>query len=343
CNKNRTFGGLARKLRILRCPERDANGAGRAHVEPPTPGDPQPARRGTTSRSKDREPRSLNFFLRNPFEIICVLTLFSSLSGTLAWGITMDIQGFPFPNALDRISTPGSPPSHVGSAKSEAKPHFRKCWEPLSAHRGASGSGAVFHIGAHRPNGILVFCCHFDVFIQSSPDLLGTSCEMGAGALTICKLTRPPVANMTDCSFFFRYFKQSKAAVRLKEDMKKIAAVPLNEQRNSTYTKLFGVSLQDLHQQGLTENGVPAIVGSIVEYLTMHGLAQEGLFRVNGNVRVVEQLRWKFESGVPVELGRDGDVCAAASLLKLFLRELPEGVITSALQPRFIQLFQVSY
>ncbi|XP_007467028.1 PREDICTED: protein FAM13A-like [Lipotes vexillifer] len=134
--------------------------------------------------------------------------------------------------------------------------------------------------------------------------------------------------------------KQSKAAVRLKEDMKQIVTVPLNEQRNSTYTKLFGVSLQDLHQQGLTENGVPAIVGSIVEYLTMHGLTQEGLFRVNGNVRVVEQLRWKFESGVPVKLGRDGDVCAAASLLKLFLRELPEGVITSALQPRFIQLFQ---
>eukprot|EP00070_Physeter_catodon_P040502 XP_028347396.1 protein FAM13A isoform X9 [Physeter catodon] len=72
---------------------------------------------------------------------------------------------------------------------------------------------------------------------------------MGAGALTIC---------------------QSKAAVRLKEDMKKIAAVPLNEQRNATYTKLFGVSLQDLHQHGLTENGVPAVVGSIVEYLTMH-------------------------------------------------------------------------
>ncbi|XP_057582754.1 protein FAM13A isoform X2 [Hippopotamus amphibius kiboko] len=142
---------------------------------------------------------------------------------------------------------------------------------------------------------------------------------MGAGALAVC---------------------QSKAAVRLKEDMKKIVAVPLHEQRNSTCTRVFGVSLQDLHRQGLTENGVPAIVGSIVEYLTMHGLNQEGLFRVNGNVKVVEQLRWKFESGVPVELGRDGDVCAAASLLKLFLRELPESVITSALKPRFIQLFQ---
>ncbi|XP_047573919.1 protein FAM13A isoform X5 [Lutra lutra] len=143
--------------------------------------------------------------------------------------------------------------------------------------------------------------------------------RMGAGALAIC---------------------QSKAAVRLKEDMKKIVAVPLNDPRSSTYKKLFGVSLQDLQQQGLTENGVPAIVGTIVEYLVKHGLTQEGLFRVNGNVKVVEQLRWKFESGAPVELGKDGDVCSAASLLKLFLRELPGSVVTAALHPRFVQLFQ---
>ncbi|XP_019320061.2 protein FAM13A isoform X5 [Panthera pardus] len=160
---------------------------------------------------------------------------------------------------------------------------------------------------------ILMFSSGLHHFYQALP------ARMGAGALAIC---------------------QSKAAVRLKEDMKKIVAVPLNEQRSSTYKKLFGVSLQDLQQQGLTENGIPAIVENIVEYLTKHGLTQEGLFRVNGNVKVVEQLRWKFESGVPVELGKDGDVCSAASLLKLFLRELPERVITSALQPRFIQLFQ---
>ncbi|XP_024784438.2 protein FAM13A isoform X3 [Pan paniscus] len=122
--------------------------------------------------------------------------------------------------------------------------------------------------------------------------------------------------------------------------MKKIVAVPLNEQKDFTYQKLFGVSLQELERQGLTENGIPAVVWNIVEYLTQHGLTQEGLFRVNGNVKVVEQLRLKFESGVPVELGKDGDVCSAASLLKLFLRELPDSLITSALQPRFIQLFQ---
>uniref|UniRef100_H0WMJ0 Family with sequence similarity 13 member A n=1 Tax=Otolemur garnettii TaxID=30611 RepID=H0WMJ0_OTOGA len=135
-------------------------------------------------------------------------------------------------------------------------------------------------------------------------------------------------------------FKQSKAAVRLKEDMKKIVAVPFNEQRDSTCRKLFGVSLQELERQGLTENGVPAIVWDLVEYLTQHGLTQEGLFRVNGNMRVVEQLRLKFESGGPVELGKDGNVSSAASLLKLFLRELPDSLITSALQPRLLRLFQ---
>lgn len=70
------------------------------------------------------------------------------------------------------------------------------------------------------------------------------------------------------------------------------------------------------------------------------GLAQEGLFRVNGNVKVVERLRLQFESGAPVELGTEGDVCSAASLLKLFLRELPDGVIPAALRPRFLRLFQ---
>lgn len=53
--------------------------------------------------------------------------------------------------------------------------------------------------------------------------------------------------------------------------MKKIVAVPLSEQKNSTYKRLFGVSLQDLQQQGLTVNGIPAVVENIVEYLTKNG------------------------------------------------------------------------
>ncbi|XP_061848387.1 protein FAM13A isoform X3 [Colius striatus] len=142
---------------------------------------------------------------------------------------------------------------------------------------------------------------------------------MGAGALAI---------------------RQSKSAVRLKEDMKKIATLPLNKQRDTTCPKVFGVSLLELQQQGLSKNGIPIIVWNIVEYLTQHGMTQEGLFRVNGSMKMVEQLRLQYERGEEVELVKDGDVYSAASLLKLFLRELPDGIITSALHPRFIQLYQ---
>uniref|UniRef100_A0A8D2QJG1 Rho-GAP domain-containing protein n=1 Tax=Zonotrichia albicollis TaxID=44394 RepID=A0A8D2QJG1_ZONAL len=136
--------------------------------------------------------------------------------------------------------------------------------------------------------------------------------------------------------------QQSKSAVRLKEDMKKIAGSPLNKQRNTTCPKVFGVSLLELQQQGLSKNGIPIVVWNIVEYLTQHGMTQEGLFRVNGSMKMVEQLRLQYERGEEVELVKDGDVYSAASLLKLFLRELPDGIITSALHPRFIQLYQDS-
>ncbi|XP_069086361.1 protein FAM13A isoform X2 [Pleurodeles waltl] len=142
---------------------------------------------------------------------------------------------------------------------------------------------------------------------------------MGAGALTVC---------------------QSKAAVKLREDMKKMVNQPISRQAVTSQRKIFGVHLLELQQQGLLTNGVPHVVWNIVEYLRKGGLTQEGLFRVNGNVKVVEQLRVKYESGEDVDLSADGDVYSAASLLKLFLRELPDGVVTSDLHPKFIHLYQ---
>ncbi|XP_063278135.1 protein FAM13A isoform X2 [Prinia subflava] len=198
-------------------------------------------------------------------------------------------------------------------------PPGRSGWrqEPGSAPpagRGA-GRGGGRHLGAGAPAG------------RGPPGAAravgrgGAAAGMGAGALAV---------------------RQSKSAVRLKEDMKKIAVLPPNKQRDTTCPKVFGVSLLELQQQGLSKNGIPIVVWNIVEYLTEHGMTQEGLFRVNGSMKLVEQLRLQYERGEKVELVKDGDVYSAASLLKLFLRELPDGIITSALHPRLIQLYQDS-
>ena len=70
------------------------------------------------------------------------------------------------------------------------------------------------------------------------------------------------------------------------------------------------------------------------------GLHQEGLFRVNGSVRAVDALRQRLERCEVVDLAQESEVCTVASLLKQFLRDLPEGLVNSSVQAALIQQHQ---
>ncbi|XP_035494027.2 protein FAM13A isoform X2 [Scophthalmus maximus] len=144
---------------------------------------------------------------------------------------------------------------------------------------------------------------------------------MGAGALTIC---------------------HNKTAVQVKEDMKKMVQIPILRTRMvaAKQTKLFGASLLELQETGLVEDGVPLVVRRMVEHLGKHGLRQEGLFRVNGNVRAVETLKQRLECGEEVDLLSESNICTVASLLKQYLRDLPEGLVNSTVQQALIQHYQ---
>ncbi|XP_039542921.1 protein FAM13A isoform X2 [Pimephales promelas] len=147
---------------------------------------------------------------------------------------------------------------------------------------------------------------------------------MGAGAITIC---------------------HNKAAVQIKEDVKKMVQLPMLKPSPATGSggkKIFGVSLVKLSDLGLVKDGVPVVVRCMVEYLEKHGLRQEGLFRVNGSVRTVDNLRQRFDAGEDVDLHQEADAFAVASLLKQFLRDLPEGLIHPSIHNRLIQLHQES-
>ncbi|KAM4750633.1 protein FAM13A isoform 2-T2 [Anableps anableps] len=147
---------------------------------------------------------------------------------------------------------------------------------------------------------------------------------MGAGAMTIC---------------------HNHTAVLVREDMKKIVQIPMLRSRAVApkNTKIFGESLMELREQGLVEDGVPLVVRRMVEHLSKHALHQEGLFRVNGNVRAVETLKLRLESGGDdAELLSESDLCAMSSLLKRYLRDLPEGLVNSTVQRQLIQHYQDS-
>ncbi|KPP71737.1 hypothetical protein Z043_109326 [Scleropages formosus] len=233
------------------------------------------------------------------------------------------------------------------------------------------------------------------------------------GSPAIGASVQPVTVPVVDCAPFLCSLKHNRAAAQIREDVKKMVQLPLLRQGRpgARDRRLFGVPLLELKALGLAADGVPWVVGIMVEFLREHDhflgavwrnavkvklvvlvhrdprrvalslplllnislptaavdtndtvkgqrlfqtvsppaescspsegdLKQEGLFRVNGNVRVAEALRQRFESGEDVNLLQEGDVCVVASLLKQFLRELPEGVVTSNLQAALLQLYQ---
>ena len=83
---------------------------------------------------------------------------------------------------------------------------------------------------------------------------------------------------------------------------------------------------------------LPAVVYRCLEYLrTKRAFREEGIFRLSGSANVIKALRERFNVEGDVDLlgGDYYDVHAVASLLKLYLRELPTSILTQELHRGF--------
>ncbi|KAJ8520565.1 hypothetical protein ONZ45_g2612 [Pleurotus djamor] len=102
---------------------------------------------------------------------------------------------------------------------------------------------------------------------------------------------------------------------------------------------LFGLSLSDYAvAKGLRDGEIPKIVKMCIEEVDQRGLEMEGIYRVSGRLAVVKHLQQEIERDEAafdfVNRNPRDDVYAVASLLKLYLRELPEPLFKFPLQDR---------
>uniref|UniRef100_A0A8C3XEB8 Family with sequence similarity 13 member C n=1 Tax=Cyanoderma ruficeps TaxID=181631 RepID=A0A8C3XEB8_9PASS len=138
---------------------------------------------------------------------------------------------------------------------------------------------------------------------------------MGAGAsLSICK---------------------SFSSVQVRHTTNKVSPALQFSRERST----FGVPLETLVQDA-KQRGVPSLVTQMVEYLEVFGLERVGIFRIGGSANKVKELRQKYNQGEKVDLINDGDVDSVASLLKLFLKELPVAVFPDNICSGLLKTFQ---
>ncbi|TFK20945.1 RhoGAP-domain-containing protein [Coprinopsis marcescibilis] len=84
---------------------------------------------------------------------------------------------------------------------------------------------------------------------------------------------------------------------------------------------------------------LPALVVRCAQHLLLWGVQEEGLFRVSGRASHISKLRAEFDTGADYDLSvcspGDLDPHAVASVFKAYLRELPENILTTKLQPIF--------
>ena len=115
--------------------------------------------------------------------------------------------------------------------------------------------------------------------------------------------------------------------------------------------KIFGKSIDDImnvqqHVPCLAHLLVPVLVHDTVAILLKHGLSVEGIFRVSGSLKMMEGIVARLNSGelpdMESVMGLESGINVVSGLLKKFLRELPEPLMTFALFHDFVDVFEES-
>ncbi|KAL8822100.1 MAG: hypothetical protein Q9191_007158 [Dirinaria sp. TL-2023a] len=122
-----------------------------------------------------------------------------------------------------------------------------------------------------------------------------------------------------------------------------------NVERAANVRPAFGIPLAEAVEycapKDMPEVCLPAVVYRSLEYLEAQDAAnEEGIFRLSGSNVVIRSLRDRFNNEGDFDILGDEqyfDVHAVASLLKLYLRELPSTVLTRELHLEFLKVLDL--
>ncbi|XP_075338886.1 rho GTPase-activating protein 12-like isoform X4 [Odontesthes bonariensis] len=113
--------------------------------------------------------------------------------------------------------------------------------------------------------------------------------------------------------------------------------------RDKGYIKdqVFGCSLSSLCHR---ENSViPHFVRTCIDQVENSGLCVDGLYRVSGNLAIIQKLRFAVNHDEKVNLsdGKWEDIHVTTGALKMYFRELPEPLFTYALFHDFVGAIKI--
>ncbi|XP_047189505.1 unconventional myosin-IXAb-like isoform X4 [Scophthalmus maximus] len=99
-------------------------------------------------------------------------------------------------------------------------------------------------------------------------------------------------------------------------------------------SRQYGVELSRLTSE---ERTVPQLVEKLINYIEMHGLYTEGIYRKSGSTNKIKELRQGLDTDVNSVNLDDYNIHVIASVLKQWLRDLPSPLMTFELYEEFLR------
>ncbi|XP_069041888.1 rho GTPase-activating protein 27 isoform X2 [Lepisosteus oculatus] len=118
--------------------------------------------------------------------------------------------------------------------------------------------------------------------------------------------------------------EQKKVRTKLKKFLQKRPTLQSVKERGYIRDQVFGCRLDALcERENVT---IPTFVEKCIQAVEKRGLEIDGIYRVSGNLAVIQKLRIKVdqEESLNLEDGQWEDIHVITGALKLFFRELPE-------------------
>jgi hypothetical protein len=90
------------------------------------------------------------------------------------------------------------------------------------------------------------------------------------------------------------------------------------------------------------KNKIPQVLIWLIDFIRKNGLEAVGIFRLSGDTTEVERIKKLYDEGKRFELDSYNDVHVISSLLKLFLRNLPEPLLTFGILTLIIKNYMMN-
>ncbi|XP_034717795.1 rho GTPase-activating protein 12b isoform X5 [Etheostoma cragini] len=135
---------------------------------------------------------------------------------------------------------------------------------------------------------------------------------------------------------------QKKTRLKLKKFLTRRPTYQAVRDKGYIKDQVFGCSLSSLCQRENTS--VPNFVTMCIDHVENTGLSIDGLYRVSGNLAVIQKLRFAVNHDEKVDLndGKWEDIHVTTGALKMFFRELPEPLFTYGSFDDFVDAIKCS-